>query len=67
MSRYTCSYISINADWFSKHVGSELGKVYDCYLAEFSKDHRNVHKIHKACDVLNGQEAELAELSSLQP
>ena len=34
-----CAYLAIRHDWFTKYVGDELGKVYDCYIAEFSKDY----------------------------
>lgn len=49
----------INADRFSKYKWSELGKDYCWYIAEFSKDQRNIVKIHNAYDVPNGQEDEL--------
>lgn len=32
-----CSYHTINADWRSKYFGDDLSKVYDFYIAYFSK------------------------------
>lgn len=46
-------YLAIDAKWFSKYVGDKLEKVYDCYIAQLSKDHNHLDKIHHLCDVSN--------------
>lgn len=37
----------------SKYVGDEMGTVYDCYIAQLSKDNIHLDKIHHLCDVPN--------------
>ena len=40
-----CAYLAIRSDWFTTYVGDELGKVYDCYIAEFSEDYSDLKKL----------------------
>ena len=40
-----CAYLSIRSEWLTKYVGKELGKVYDCYIAEFSTDYSELNKL----------------------
>ena len=40
-----CAYLSIRSEWFTKYVGKELGKVYDCYIGEFSTDYSELKKL----------------------
>lgn len=47
------SYIGIDARCFSKYVGDELLKFYDCYIAKFSKYHKHLDKFHHQFDVPN--------------
>lgn len=39
------SYLAIRNEWFTKYVGDELGKIYDCYIAEFSENYSQLKKL----------------------
>ena len=39
------AYLSIRHDWFSEFIGDEVGIVYDCYIAEFTEDYKELNKI----------------------
>lgn len=45
LSKSKRSYLDIDAKWLSKYVGYELGNVYDCSVAQLSKDHNHMDKI----------------------
>lgn len=38
-------YLAIRNDWFSEYSEDELGKIYDCYIEEFSEDYIQLKKI----------------------
>ena len=39
------AYLSIRHDWFSEFIGDEVEIVYDCYIAEFTEDYKELNKI----------------------
>lgn len=45
-----CSDLAINAECFSKYFVDEMGKVYDYYIAEFSKDYWTIVSMYLATE-----------------
>lgn len=45
MPKVNCSYLEIHSDWFSEYVGDQLGKIYDCVIAEIVADYRQLNNI----------------------
>lgn len=47
------SFLSVRSEWMNRYVGFELGRVYDCNIAEFSKDHRKISMLTSSTEVDN--------------
>lgn len=66
---YTKPFVpcKIIAKWLSKYVADELGKVYDCDIAEVSIDDHYLGEVHLRTNFPNAGENVCHELASRQP